>query len=97
MIWNVIDRRTRPYRWERVNVVIEAVEHDNSCADADQAEAAALPIVIDYDSRDGVPLREAIEWARQLRCPVTLYIYDADDNSNAAHFTAVSEDRFPEH
>jgi hypothetical protein len=37
MLWNIIDKRTRPYRWREVNAIVEAVEHDNSCADADQA------------------------------------------------------------
>ena len=37
MIWNIIDCRTRPYRWKRVNAIIESIEHDNICADADQA------------------------------------------------------------
>ena len=93
MIWNVIDRRTRPYRWRRVNVIIEAVEHDNSCDDADQADEALPLQVIDYDHRDGVSLHDAIIWAGQQRCPVTLYIYDFDDATNATHFAA-SESRF---
>ena len=37
MIWNIIDNRRRPYRWREVNAIVEAVEHDNSCPDADQA------------------------------------------------------------
>jgi hypothetical protein len=85
MIWNVIDRRTRPYRWKRVNAIIEAVEHDNSCLDADQA--AELPLlVIDHDRRDDVSVQEAITWADQAKCPVTLYIYDADNDTTGVHF-----------
>lgn len=41
MIRNIIDRRDRSYRWKTVNAIIEAVEHDNSCADADQAPEAS--------------------------------------------------------
>lgn len=96
MIWNVIDRRKRSYRWKRVNVVIEAVEHDNSCTDADFADEAEPALVIDYDSRDNVSLHEAIQWANRQRSPVTLYIYDADDKTVASHFYTVREQRFPE-
>jgi hypothetical protein len=88
MIWNVIDRRSRPYRWKRVNVIIEAVEHDNSCVDADQAEEASPLEVIDYDHRDDVSIHDAITWANQQRCPVTLYIYDFNDTTRQAHFAA---------
>ena len=37
MIWNIIDNRTRPYRWAHINAIIEAAWHDNSCADTDIA------------------------------------------------------------
>jgi hypothetical protein len=90
MIWNVIDRRSRPHRWKCVNAVVEAVEHDNSCHDADQADEAPTSLVIDHDKRDGISVREAIQWANQQRCPVTLYIYDADQETRAAHFTAAA-------
>ena len=63
MIWNIIDRRTRPYRWGRINAIIEAVEHDNSVADADQAPESGPLDVIDYDQREGVTVKEAVDWA----------------------------------
>jgi hypothetical protein len=47
MIWNIIDRREQPYRWREVNAIVEAVEHDNSCRDADQAPEAHPLLVID--------------------------------------------------
>jgi hypothetical protein len=101
MIWNVIDRRTRPYRWKCVNAIVEAIEHDNSCNDADLADEAPPSLLIDHDKRDGISLREAIEWANQQRCPVTLYIYDADGATRATHlraagqrFTAMSDQRY---
>lgn len=37
MIWNIVDRRSRAFRWKLINAIIEAIEHDNSVADADQA------------------------------------------------------------
>jgi hypothetical protein len=75
----------------RVNVIVEAVEHDNSnsCPDADQADESSSSLVVDYDSRNGISIREAIEWANEQRCPVTLYIYDADDETSSTHFQAV--------
>jgi hypothetical protein len=91
MIWNIIDRRNRPYRWQCVNVIIEAVEHDNSCPDADQADEAPPSLVIDYDSRNNLSVREAIEWANRQRSPVTRYIYDADDKTMAVHFRAAGK------
>jgi hypothetical protein len=94
MIWNIIDRRERVYRWERVNAIIEAVEHDNSCVDADQAPHADVMKVIDYDQREGVSVNEAVEWANQQRCPVTLYLYDEGKGTTAeGHFNA-GEERF---
>ena len=95
MILNIIDHRTRPYRWKRVNAIIEATEHDNSCIDADQAEETPPLVIIDHDRRDDVSVREAIQWANQARCPVTLYIYDATDRTTALHFDFM-ERRFPE-
>lgn len=94
MIWNVIDRRTRPYRWKRVNAIIEAVVHDNSYLDADQAAETPVLLVIDRDRRDDVSVQEAITWATQARRPVTLHIYDADNDTTDLHFR-FTESRFP--
>jgi hypothetical protein len=74
MISNIVDRRARPFRWKRINAIIEAVEHDNSVADADHAPEALPHDVIDYDQREGVTVKEAVDWANQQRCPVTLYL-----------------------
>lgn len=94
MIWNVIDRRERPYRWKCINAIIEAVEHDNSCADADQAPASDPAQAIDYDQREGISVQEAIAWANEARCPVALYLYDAGEGTTReGHFTAAG-DRF---
>ena len=95
MIWNVIDQRKRPYRWMRVNAIIEAIEHDNSCLEADQAEEASPSLVIDHERRDHISVREAIDWAHEARCPVTLYLYDADGDATERHFSTTG-DRFPE-
>ena len=91
MIWNIIDRRTRPYRWQRVNAIIEGVEHDNSVADADQAPESGPLEVIDYDQREGVTVKEAIDWANNQRCPITLYLYDDGAGTvSEGHFNEVA-------
>jgi len=76
MIWNVIDHRTRPHRWAKVNAIIEATWHDNSVADADPAPAVRPEDEVTYDQLEGVSLHEAINWANDQTCPVTLYLYD---------------------
>ena len=74
MIWNIIDHRERPYRWRRINAIVEATCHDNSCTDSDQAEEGPEDIV--YDQREGISLEGAIAWASSLPGGVTLYLYD---------------------
>ena len=87
MIWNIIDRRSHPYRWKCVNAIIEAVEHDNSCIDADQAPESSATEVVDYDQRKGISISEAVIWASARRCPVTLYLYDEGKGTeNEDHF-----------
>ena len=89
MIWNIIDRRERPYRWREVNAIVEAVEHDNSCKDADQAPDSDSSLVVDYDAPEAVSVQEAVDWASKQRCPVTLYLYDVGKGfSNEEHFNA---------
>jgi hypothetical protein len=74
MICNIIDRRTRPYRWRRVNAVIEATSHDNACADSDQQAQSDEDVT--YEVREGISLADALKWAMNGPSPVTLYIYD---------------------
>lgn len=76
MLWNVIDKRKRPYRWREINAIIEATEHDNSCADADQAPESDPKVTVDYEALEAVSVSEAIRWAESQSCPVTLYLYD---------------------
>ena len=89
MIWNIIDRRQRPYRWKVVNAVIEAVEHDNSVEDADQADEFDVRNIVDYDERRGISVNAAVAWAAEQKSPVTLYLYDQGGGPEAgAHFDA---------
>jgi len=91
----IIDRRTRPYRWREVNAIIEAVEHDSSCADADQAPESDPAVTVDYDALEAVSVQEAVAWANAQPCPVTLFLYDLGGGfSDSEHFYGL-EDRFP--
>src|SRR5260370_27487839 len=74
MIWNIIDRRERRYRWKRVNAIIEPTSHDNCCQDSDQAEED--PDAAIYEQREGISLAKAVEWADAKPYRVTLYLYD---------------------
>ena len=76
MIWNIVDNRQRRYRWKVVNAIVEAVEHDNSCRDADQAPESHPLVTVDYAALEAVSVNEAIRWAMDQPCPVTLYLYD---------------------
>lgn len=90
MLWNVIDKRKRPYRWREINAIIEATEHDNSCADADQAPESDPNVTVDYDALEAVSVSEAIKWAESQSCPVTLYLYDLGAGfGDEEHFTNV--------
>ncbi len=90
MLWNVIDKRTRPYRWREVNAIIEATEHDNSCADADHAQESDPQVTVDYEALEAVSVSEAIKWAESQPCPVTLYLYDLGAGfGDEEHFTSV--------
>ena len=60
MIWNIIDRRKRPYRWKRVNAIIEDTWHDNSVLDSDAAPENLSDAVVVYDQRESITLAEAI-------------------------------------
>ncbi|WP_114952509.1 hypothetical protein [Sphingosinicella terrae] len=91
MIWNIIDNRARRYRWKLVDAVVEAVEHDNSCADSDQAPDSHPHHIVDYDALEAVSVNEAITWAMNQPCPVTLYLYDQGKGfGNREHFSEMA-------
>lgn len=74
MLCNIVDHRDRPYRWKRVNAIIEPTFHDNSCADSDEAEENHEADV--YDKREGISLAEAVAWASAKPYAATLFLYD---------------------
>lgn len=75
-ILNIIDRRKRPYRFKKVNAIIEPTRHDNRCKDCDRADGQ--DDWIGYAESEHVSLHEAIEWASMHHDDVTLYLYDED-------------------
>ena len=84
MIYNIIDKRERRYRWKRINAIIEATWHDNSCQDTDVADSVPVELEVTYEQREAISLTEAIAWASAERCPVTLYLYDDGKGATAA-------------
>lgn len=62
---------------------MEATFHDNSCSDSDQATVLELqdPKHVVYERRDSISLADAIDWASDAACPVTLFVYDQGANS----------------
>lgn len=72
MLCNIIDKRTRPYRWREVNAIVEATEHDNSCKDADEAPESDPNLTVDYEALEAVSVAEAVQLAESMPCPVTL-------------------------
>lgn len=85
MLWNIVDNRRKRYRWKVVNAIVEAVEHDNSCADADQAPEHDDAVL--YDALEAVSVNEAVRWAMEQPAPVTLFLYDEGGGfSDEEHF-----------
>ena len=87
MIWNIIDRRKRPYRWKCVNAIIEDTWHDNSVSDSDEAPEDLSGAGVIYDQRASITLTEAIRWANEQVSPVTLYIYDEGAGFNVGRIS----------
>jgi hypothetical protein len=95
MIWNIVDRRKRIYRWKAITAIVEPTCHDNTCKDSDQAEHAIKGM--DYDAKPEISVSEAVTWAHALAYPVTLYLYDLGRGINVLsaqetdHFTRSNE------
>ena len=79
-ILNIIDRRKRPYRFAKVNAIIEPTRHDNSVKDSDRAphNPSQDKKWIGYDEREHITVAEALRWAQNHNDALTLYIYDKD-------------------
>lgn len=76
MLTNIIDARKLPYRFKKLNAVIEATWHDNSVKDSDSSPPELGGP--NYDEKEHVSFTEAVAWAQSFEAPVTLYLYDHD-------------------
>lgn len=76
MIGNIRDHRKSPYRWKKVDAVIEALEHDNANPDADQAAPGDPKKYVLCEDLCSVSVSEAIDWATNIPYHVTLFLYD---------------------
>ena len=79
-ILNIIDRRKRPYRFAKINAVLEPTRHDNSVKDCDRAPRNPTMDKnwIGYDEREHITVAEALRWAQNHKDLLTLYLYDRD-------------------
>jgi hypothetical protein len=77
MLYNIVDRRRRPYRWRTINAVIEATAHDNGVSDADTVQESTDDVA--FEQREAISLEAAVAWAAGQAGPVTLFLYDEDD------------------
>jgi hypothetical protein len=83
VIWNIIDKRKRRYRWKAITAIIEPVSHDNSCNDSGQAEEPEGDFS-EYDQRQETSVADAVIWAQSQPFSVTLYLYDLGQGINVA-------------
>jgi hypothetical protein len=79
MIANIIDNRKRRYRWKKINAIIEPTYHDVDIDDADQIDEPGPDAPV-YDRRLAISVADAIAWATEIDCPVTLFLYDLGTN-----------------
>jgi hypothetical protein len=78
MLVNVLDLRERSYRWKSVLAVLESAAKNNEAEDADHVQED-VGVLIDYAERRGISVRDAMVWAERMSGPVTLYLYDEDE------------------
>ena len=79
MLCNIIDRRAHPFRWRRIEAILEATSHDNGCADSDPVMPSDDDLL--FDKRDGISVAEAVAWANAQPGMVTLFLWDEGTNA----------------
>lgn len=75
---NIVDHRKKPYRFKKINAVIEATWHDNKVKDSDFIVKNEDDEGPTYEESEHTTLADAVLWAQSFTAPVTLYIYDED-------------------
>jgi len=81
MIFNIVDRRKRQFRWKKITAIVEPTYHDNAVQDSDQAELPEPGFTV-YDERAAISLVDAVAWATALPFAVALYLYDLGHGIN---------------
>jgi len=82
MIANIIDKRSNSYN-VNCDVAFEPSCQDNSVKGATQFGWGSKTFT--YDQLTHTTIVEAIEYARQWDCAVTMYVYDKDVLATEAH------------
>lgn len=75
---NIIDNRKRRYRFRKVNAIVEAAWHDNSCTNSDRVDPDPNDDGPNYCQNEHITVAEAVVWANTFPTDVTLYLYDKD-------------------
>lgn len=81
---NIIDNRKRRYRSCPINAVIEPSCADNDQPHADQYDVGDPSITTSYEERHNTSVYLAVNWANTFNFPVTLFLYDFDDDEEQA-------------
>jgi hypothetical protein len=82
MLGNIIDQRRNQYAAARLNIVMEPSAHDNRITGADQHAEPDTDFTVDV--RYGISLVDGVAWADEYPCPMTLYLYDLDQDPMAS-------------
>lgn len=81
-ICNIVDNRKNKYQYRRINAIVEATWHDNSCEGADLApNDSAAP---DFRERENISVAEALAWANEMPGDVTLFLWSEGDGTTIA-------------
>jgi hypothetical protein len=74
MIWNIIDRRERSYRWNAS--MRSSNRHRTITAARIVTRRRKTPDAALYEQREGISLAKAVAWADAKPYRVTLYLCD---------------------
>lgn len=76
---NVIDNRSKKYRWKKVNVMAEPTYMDNRRSKRGGIDEGEKPKTLWHQADlNGVSIQEALAWANKYDSETTLTISDAE-------------------
>lgn len=80
MLFNVVDHRTKKFRWAEITAIVEPTIHDETCVESDVVPAGLREYTgVGYAEKPKCSFQEAVKWAEEFDFPVTLYVYDLGD------------------